>query len=86
MWRLIHLPTSTVVSYDQFKETMEDILESCFFYEDPTDHSISYDMYENGDLEMVHLDPWTHQVIHEYWLISLNKCEFEIVEFELCGK
>ena len=81
MWRLIHLPTSTDVSCDQFKETMEDILESCFFYEDPTDHSISYDMYEKGELEMVHFDTSTGKIIHEYWLIPLNKCEFEIVEY-----
>ena len=80
MWQLIHLPTAQVVNRDQFKEAIEDFLELNFFYEDPTDHTISYDMYEKGDLEMVIFDPVNNKTISCYWLVPLNKCEFDIVE------
>ena len=80
-YKLIHLPTAQVVFTGWYIEEVENFLELNFFYEDPTTEDITSSLYELGDVEYVTFDTTTHKPIGEpYWLINLNKCEFEIVE------
>ena len=79
-YALLHLPTAAHVFTGWYIEEVENFFDRNFFYIDPTDHTISYDMYEKGDLEMVIFDPVNNRTISCYWLVPLNKCEFDIVE------
>ena len=81
-YSLIHLPTAQEVYSGWYIEEVENFLAQNFFYKDPTDDSISFDLYEKGDVEMCMYDTESKRIIRGYFLIPLNKCEFEVVE---CG-
>ena len=84
---LMHLPTAQIVASGWYIEEVEDFLELNFFYEDPTTQEIMSKPYELGDVEYVTLNKDTNERIGEpYFLIKLNKCEFEVMEVEYGSK